>query len=608
MKKIMYAITLCAVLGLVFQTYVNHKEVLELKNELLQQSAYKDFERIGETRDGDVTYLNSNILNDNSTYDVDDFKESIVSISANEYYEHDFSEIEYSGKIFLVLYYKCNKDTTINISYDIDNKEKMGSVDVKDTNDNFVYKLVELFPNKSVRIKSVGNNSKKNGLDFEYTLLAVTEKSFKKIMDNHTITPELFGCVGDGVVDDRNEMQDAINICNEYGYTLTSKQNKTYLINGSLIVNLDKLNIDFGNATIKSKDSDLNGDFILKIDNKNSGNISHHNSIKNIVVDCNNTGGGIEITYGFKIVISDITINNCSGTAYQMDDGAEVFLQNTHIQCDGSAKSVGIEIQTSDCHFNDIVIVDAQKAIINSGTNFYSRVHGWNISTWDDTIFFEHLGGNVVMNECQIDTYQTGISYRCSYKLSLIGCTYFLNEKTRIYSSAKNKKNTVIQLSDSASWYSRKISLIGCNIRGDTNTELSNIVNQIQLIDYQSTGHIKGIEKTICSSQLSDSLENVVINQLFNKNGNTYLKIVADIKQIDTSDNFLVGDLQYEIFYPKYGYEPTFIANFVNMKTGEITPKEGWITEGKIYIDTSNVDIDGTKMYIDISYTEREIE
>lgn len=319
-KTIMYTITLCAVLGLVFQSYINHKEVLELKNELLQQSAYKDIERFGE-----VTYFNSDILNDNRIHDVTDFKKSIVSISANECYEHDFSEIEYSGKIFLVLYYKCNTGTTIDISYDIDNEEKMLSVDVKETNDNFVYKLVELCPNQSFRIKSVSNDSKKYGLDFEYTLLGITEESFEKIMEKHTITPELFGCVGDGVVDDKNEMQDAINICNEYGYTLTAKQNKIYLISGSLNVSLDKLNIDFGNATIKSEDNDLKDGFLIKVDNKNSGNISHHNSIKNIVIDCNNTGGGIEITYGFKIVISDITINNCSGTAYQVDDGAEIF-------------------------------------------------------------------------------------------------------------------------------------------------------------------------------------------------------------------------------------------------------------------------------------------
>ena len=530
----------------------------------------------------------------------------ISSPSSTQKYIYDFKNATVNGQIYLIINYKSNVDTALYIEYDIDGLTWQGQkANIKNTNGKWAYKFIEFNPQSSFRVRAISNLHKLENIEIKYKLILINENSLINVLNNHLVTPELFGCLGDGITSDKEELQYAINMCNKYGYTLTSQQNKIYLIDGSITINFDKINIDFGGATLKSAYAD---EHFIRITNKSSADNLHSNFIQNINIDCNNISGGIYIPYGFKLIVDKLNVKNCKLTAFRVDEGAEVFLKNSHIHCNGNYASIGILMNTSDCHFNDIVIIDARRCISNAGTNFFSRVHGWNISIWDDTTFFEHLSGNVILSECQMDTVQIGVDYKTSRKLSLIGCTYFLNTNASIYTNATNKANTIIKLKDSSLWYSRKIALIGCNLAGASTTRFCNLLNQIQLIDYQSTGHISDIDKTIINSPLTDTFENTTLNQLYNLQGKTYLKITTDVKENKDTDLLLVEELPSDIFYQKYGEEHKFIASFVNKSTGEVTQRQGYIYEGKVYVNTKGVSISGKTMIIDTCYTERNID
>ena len=49
-----------------------------------------------------------------------------------------------------------------------------------------------------------------------------------------TITPQMFGCVGDGITDDTKGLQDAINYCIANDSMLSSDGSKKYLVSSTI--------------------------------------------------------------------------------------------------------------------------------------------------------------------------------------------------------------------------------------------------------------------------------------------------------------------------------------------------------------------------------------
>ena len=183
-----------------------------------------------------------------------------------------------------------------------------------------------------------------------------------------------------------------------------------------------------------------------------------YNNLKNVRLNHNGfSGHSIYINYGNNLTIDGVLIENCKGNALQIDAGG-ANVANGYIVCEHGS-SVGINITTSDSHFSDLIIIDADIAINNSGTNFYARVHGWNTQNGvDNTTFFSHMAGNAHLIQCQCDTYETGYLISTDRRLSLTDCTYYFN--SNVYKG--DKTPIVFKYAETARFYSRNTSCLNC--------------------------------------------------------------------------------------------------------------------------------------------------
>ena len=257
-----------------------------------------------------------------------------------------------------------------------------------------------------------------------------------EIKNNKFITPHEFKIDTD--LDDTDSLQKAINYCIENKVTLKADKD-LYLISKTLNIR-EIINIDFENATIKAI-SDLESMLKLNVTIRPNGVHvlgTEYGCISNITFDCNNMCNKcIYIEEGRKYLLDKIKIYNMNGIGIDIRSGYEIMSKNIDM-VGTNQNSVGIRINTSDCHFSDIVLTDVKRGIINSGTNFYSRIHGWMFTKGllassdnpkDNSIFFTHNGGGTPqLNQCYSDTYFTSIYVTNYTRIFLNGLTVFYSE------------------------------------------------------------------------------------------------------------------------------------------------------------------------------------
>ena len=69
--------------------------------------------------------------------------------------------------------------------------------------------------------------------------------------DTLEITPEVFGCVGDGITDDTEGLQKAFDYCKTHNRLLRSQKGKIYAVSKTIMVNTQSdIQVDFGGAII----------------------------------------------------------------------------------------------------------------------------------------------------------------------------------------------------------------------------------------------------------------------------------------------------------------------------------------------------------------------
>lgn len=295
----------------------------------------------------------------------------------------------------------------------------------------------------------VGNNSAMS--------VSVYEEK-EKIFSMH---PENFGAVGDGSNDDTLHLQNAIDFCIKNKIKLEFTKGKVYCISNGLTINIPRnVYIDFNYAEIKAI-ANIQRMITVKCDNDvvtSDSPVFDYNNLKNVRLNHNGfSGNSLYINYGNNLTIDGVLIENCKGNALQIDAGG-VNVANGYIICK-YGNSVGINITTSDSHFSDLIIVNASIAINNSGTNFYTRVHGWNTGeNIDDTTFFSHASGNAQLIQCQCDTYERGYVISTDRRLSLTNCTYYFN--SNVYKG--NKTPIVFFYAETARHFARNTSCVNC--------------------------------------------------------------------------------------------------------------------------------------------------
>ena len=119
-----------------------------------------------------------------------------------------------------------------------------------------------------------------------------------------TITPQMFGCVGDGVTDDTENFQNCINYAIQNKSLITSDRNKTYKLSNELLIN-GVVNIDLQDSTLLATHSGS----VITVNHR--GVNTYNGQLKNINIDCNYVAEkGINIVYSQRRYFQNISIKN----------------------------------------------------------------------------------------------------------------------------------------------------------------------------------------------------------------------------------------------------------------------------------------------------------
>lgn len=294
------------------------------------------------------------------------------------------------------------------------------------------------------------------------------------LMDTSEITPELFGCAGNGWTDDTKALQEAFDYCQAHNRMLRSQKGKTYAVSKPITVHTKSdIQVDFGGAVIKAIRP---MEYIIDFENYDIPDKTGHSStVYNLVLDCNYRSGGVYCSRAAKISFNSLMVRNCSLKAFRVKEGYEVFLTNSHIHCTTGPESFGIYMDTGDCHFDNIVIIDAHTGIFQrTSINFYDKIHCWLSHNVEGSSFVRLAGGMAHFEQSYCDTAEKGYIIEAPCVLRLIGCYYFNNP--RCYDSS----NSPVIFYFTKSWLPKQatISLEGSGFStGGLEVSISNEAN-----------------------------------------------------------------------------------------------------------------------------------
>ena len=243
------------------------------------------------------------------------------------------------------------------------------------------------------------------------------------------ITPEVFGCVGDGVTDDTEGLQKAFDYCLANNRQLRSEKGRTYAVSKPITVHTaSDIQVDFGGAVIMAVKP---MEHLIDLDNYDiPDRIGHSSVVNNLVLDCNSMSGGVFCPRACKISFNFLMVRNCSLKAFRVVKGYEVFVTNSHIHCTTGPESYGIYMDTGDCHFDNIVIINAHTGIYQlTSINFYDKIHSWLSHNVEGSVYFHLVDGLAHLEQSYCDTAEKGYVIEGPSVLRLIGCYYFNNPR-----------------------------------------------------------------------------------------------------------------------------------------------------------------------------------
>lgn len=528
------------------------QSVVDIKK--YQQQNFAD--KINNEKVGYFTSTNqSNQGNyDNGTYSITTSSDNTVR--ANWIFNSEI--VTEKGSYYISFEYKANSD--FNLGVKIDNSYKdLGKIGAITDGNKHTYvakvdvtsslNLYEIYvPNVANINLSISNIIVMSEFDFIKSYSNITE--YLQTHDLAEVTPEQFGAIGNGIFDDTTALQNAIDYCILNGKQLKCQNGKTYCISNTLdLSNTNICMLDFNWATIKAIKI---MDYMFKFDGSANVKNDVKTLLKNIVIDCNNKAGGLNLIYSYKFTFENFMIKNCQTTAIWIQKGGAFVCQNGTIIGDCTPDSRGIYNQTSDCHFNEIVIVDMKKCIFNGGTNFYNKVHGWLTNKVANSIFFTHFAGFGSLTQCQCDTYETGYLLRTSYDLSLVACTYYNNY--HLYDSEVTP--IVFKFNSGIHPYARRICCTNCSFNSpNLQTTLSSVTDaQITFSGYTHFINIDGyntisrISPTL-QSKVTDNFDNSV-NKLSYQNGLCYYDFSLKFTSAIGASNLLEIATIQSPYYP----------------------------------------------------------
>ena len=413
---------------------------------------------------------------------------------------------------------------------------------------------------KETAVKTIGVTVPTNAAKMKVTWRSGEKNTFllvgRNFIRKYGVMPEFFGALGDGTNSDSASMTDAVSYCITNDCKMMCQQGAVYALRYALYITNPPSNfhIDFNNSTVKAiSGGDLSSGSSLIVFAKSSpAEYAVMNYIKNLVVDCNQICGGIRLSYGYDFVFENVTIKNCGYTALYIADGGECYFNNMSISCyHNSGNSVGIGIFSSDYHFTDVAIIDADKAVYNESSSMYTRVHAWNRSDCTGTIYFHHVSGYPVLVQCHADTYETAFYRETDKPLLLIGSVYFVN--SHLYDSENTPQ--IFKFATGTRYYASSIKCVDCMFDAPASgVDMASFSHNIQLLNCSKKGLINnyynGYSPALVTGVTATGLT-MNANRITQEDDKMVYDFILDVSGLSFSGSEVkIADIETALFNP----------------------------------------------------------
>ena len=250
----------------------------------------------------------------------------------------------------------------------------------------------------------------------------VFEELNNKIDDIRHICVKDFGAKGDGVTDDTDAIEQAIE----------QARNKTlffpygiYLVSRPLRICDASVKLD--HATIRAtKEMECLINFETdRTGIKSAKDLSRNLSLSGGVLDGGNLAENtLQMRLYLHFTFKDMTIKNgrkraiLNGEHNQMS--AELIANNIYVTNEypmAYAETIGIENRGGDNHWTDVIVLDYNVGIRDYRSNVWTRIHPWIFSKdrIPNSICFDMIYGQPQLNNCVVDSFQTGIKATDAY-------------------------------------------------------------------------------------------------------------------------------------------------------------------------------------------------
>lgn len=371
------------------------------------------------------------------------------------------------------------------------------------------------------------------------------------------ITPEMFGAVGDGSTNDKTALQNAIDYCIAHNQPLFLNAKSHYAIGDQIRIVDPPTNFHiYGNGAsiVALPGYSLSANKFCVYITQTGTRYADMNYIENIKIDCNNVCAGLQIDHGYDFTFENINVRNCKTVAINCVSGGECYFNNITIHCmHNSGNSTGLQIQSSDYHFTDVVIIDADRAIYNASSSMYTRVHAWNTSGCAGTYYFVHNAGYPILVQCHADTYETAYYRETDRPIMLIGCVYYIN--SNLYDSSATP--VVFKFATSALSYSGNIKCVNCMFDAlRTVVNMTESAHKIQLINCAKKGTVDKYNngsKLTLSNGAADTGLALNANTITQEQDYLHYYFVLDLSDVDLTSGTAktIGTIDNNRFYPK---------------------------------------------------------
>lgn len=410
--------------------------------------------------------------------------------------------------------------------------------------------------NVSNQISSKVDNNDFNVFKDDTTAqLATTSQRLNTKAYKAFVTPEDFGAIGNGIVDDTIPLLTALEYCKVNKTTLRSYYGKVYLISQSITFDGD-YDVELCGAEIKTNTVMETLIFIDGSEQKRYG------TIKGLRVNCANVNNGVYCTYIRKRDVSDCYFFNFEKNGLYIKEGSSAHFNNLHFY--GAARGcVGIHVATSDLHFTDLFMIDCHTALKIYGFNYFTRVHAWmwrrnngTVNFIENSIFADiYTSNSVFFNECYPDTYhycfQTHSDYTPRLFLDKINVYYnTLIFTSDVINSFSYKETVVINNPSRTDPYGMNIHISNSYIQGLVlnETKYTRFANSIvNLIQVKNT--ITRKLKFKVSDGINLANNNVESGVLRLLSGDGFTLYFDFTLKNELTSTVTVGEIPFELYY-----------------------------------------------------------